>query len=60
MEFSQGTEPLMRDGGQPKLFLFFWEKRMKGIEGDRAERSEVKTVRGTVFRESEDGIFTRH
>ena len=27
---------------------------MKGIEGDRAERSEVKTVRWTVFRERVD------
>ncbi len=26
--------------------------KMMGIEGDRAEHSEVKTVRWTVFRES--------
>ncbi|MED9970519.1 MAG: hypothetical protein UFA98_11055 [Ruminococcus sp.] len=32
----------------------------KGFEGDRAEQSEVKTLRGSAFRESVDVILTSH
>ena len=34
--------------------LFLNQKEITGLEGERAERSEVKTVRWTVFSESAD------
>ena len=38
----------------PLSFYYANQKEITGLEGERAERSEVKTVRRTVFSESAD------
>ena len=42
----------------PQGVFSFWEQavKMTGLEGDRAERSEVKTSQCDVFRESDKPI----
>ena len=37
--------------------FLFGDKERRGFEGDRAERSEVKTSQCDVFRESVDGTY---
>ncbi len=38
----------------PLSFYYANQKEITGCDGERAERSEVKTVRWTVFSESAD------
>ena len=48
------------EANPPKNFFVFGIKRQQGLEGDCAERSEVNTLRGSVFKESADELIIPH
>ena len=60
--FHAGSSPVIRTKGKrpQKGSFFFGKKQVTGLEGERADQREAKTVRWTVFSERVDQLLFLH